>query len=161
MFDSKKFDVSKSTVQGIDGKSSQTTIEIQKKPEAEWQIGNPFKMAEMIRKIDPADPHYVLKVANLFKAFEHSVKGDENGAALWRTQHFSKIEEFREFFEQRTGHSKTAEEWFKSKENGYRLKHFYQGFHATAPKECTPVAMPGGEYPYECHCWIIEGAYRG
>lgn len=131
-----------------------------KRPEKEWEIGNIFKMVEMIKKVDPQDPHYDLKVSNLLKGFEHFIKGDENQAALWRTQYFTKVEEFREFFKNRSSHLATARDWFSKKTDFFRLRHFYQNFWDNAPQECEVSDSPGGDYAKECRCWEIKEAYK-
>lgn len=163
MFDPKKFETRATTLQDKNGKTIQAEVTITKRPCEKWEIDNPFQMAKMIRALDPNDPHFELKVANLFKGFEHAVKGDECRAALFRTRHFTKPEEFWKFFEDRAeGHGSSGRNWFSRKLDGLRLRHWYQYFYdSPGAKECTRIVeTPGGEYERECRCWEIEDAYK-
>jgi len=45
---------------------------------------NPWDLAKLTRQVDPKDKHYVIKVANLIKGYEHGVKGEEALDSLWR-----------------------------------------------------------------------------
>lgn len=158
MSDEPKISVETSTVIGIKGDTVQSEISMKKRELDKWEIDNPHKMAKMVCALDRNDPHFELKVANLFKGFSHQEMAREASAAIWRTKYFCKSkEDFDKFFEDRMSkHGPVAANWFTPETNDWKLKHFYQSYHKSAPKECTPIDTPNGPYEKECRCWEIK-----
>jgi len=113
-------------------------------------ISRVFEVSELIATLDKNDPHYLLKMQNILKGYTHYIQSHENSAASFRTRNFNTPDEFRDFFKGRaSGHGQTATEWFTSKTDSSKLKHFYGNDIKDKPKECTSSGN-------ECRCWEIK-----
>jgi hypothetical protein len=153
----KKYTVESKVEHHEDG-SSEGSLKITKNPMPLLHIDTAWDMVRIVCSLDRDDPHFELKIANLFKAFGHRAIAHENCMAHFRTEHHCRTpEDYEKFFEKRRKkHSLVADRWFTKETDYWKLKHFYQEYHEHAPDECTPVDTPDGPYEKECRCWEIK-----